>query len=295
MTDDRLPNFLHIGAQKAGSTWIHFALKEHPEIFMPDNDNVGFFDTYYHRGDNWYQKQFDEYDGEKVIGEESPGYIKHPLAPQRAADLIPDAKIVLCVRNPMDRAYSQWWHAQKNWTNTPFEYTMNYHAANSAIIVPGFYDYHISRWEEYYPSDQIKIVFFDDFTSDNKSFIQDIYGFLDVDDKYSPSIVGKRIKAGEDLNEPGALYRSRRRIRNSISEHSPDIIRDNILRPMYNRFAGTVFDGYQKLITPIGRSGYQEGMDPETRQELEKIYYESIKNLEERTGRNLDHWFEYAV
>ncbi|WP_147435745.1 sulfotransferase domain-containing protein, partial [Halobellus sp. Atlit-38R] len=176
--------------------------------------------------------QFDEYNGEKIVGEESPGYVKHPLVPKRAVNLIPDAKIGLCVRNPVERAYSQWWHAQKNWTNAPFEYALNYHAANSAIIVPGFYDYHISRWEEHYPSDQIKIVFFDDFTSDNESFIQDIYDFLGVDNEYAPSIVGERIKAGKDFNEPGSLYRARRRVRNGISELSPDIVRDEILRPV---------------------------------------------------------------
>lgn len=293
MESKPLPDFLHVGAQKAGSTWIHYALKEHPDIFMPDNDNVSFFDVYYHRGEDWYKKQFDAYQGEIAIGEESPGYLKHPIAPQRAADLVPDVKIIMCLRNPIDRAYSQWWHAQKNWTNTDFQRSINYHATNDVFITPGLYEYHISKWENYFPTSQIKIVFFDDFISDNKSFIQNIYDFIGVDSKYSPSIIGEKIKSGEDLNEPSVLYDKRNQIRDGIRKYTPEILKEYLLSPLYHKYSSNFFNFYKKIIDPVGRSGYNEGMDADTRRELERVYYDSIKKLENRTGRDLSQWFRF--
>lgn len=293
MEEPPLPTFIHAGAQKAGSTWIHYALREHPEVFVPDNDNVSFFDVYYHRGEQWYREQFRNYDGERAVGEESPGYLKHPLAPSRASKLLPDAKIVVCLRNPIDRAFSQWWHAQKNWTSTRFEASTNYHAANGVFVTPGYYDYHLSRWEEHFPSDQIHITFFDDFVADNEAFIQDIYEFIGVDDEYTPSIAGKRIKAGADLTEPSSLYRLRNRLRRLAIQRSPRPLKNYLLAPVYHRCKGPVGTAYSHALGVVGRSGYDEGMDPEIREELEHVYYASVQDLEDRTGRDLSHWFEF--
>lgn len=181
MSDRHLPDFIHAGAQKAGSTWIYQALQEHPEVYMAEKEPVNYFDINYHRGREWYRGQFDGYMGENVVGDESPGYLKHPLAPERVAEILPDTKVVFCLRNPVERAFSQWWHAESYWTNTHFGRNTHHHATADVFVTPGYYNYHLSRWEEYFDPDQLKVTFFDDFVANNESFIQGIYEYIGVD------------------------------------------------------------------------------------------------------------------
>jgi hypothetical protein len=146
-SNEMKPTFIHAGVQKAGSTWIYHALKEHPDVFMPEKEPINYFDVNYHRGKKWYKKQFKNYNGEKEVGDESPGYIKHPLAPKRAYSEVPNAKIIICLRNPIERAYSQWWSAESYWTEGRFERCTFHHATNDVFVTPGFYNHHISKWE----------------------------------------------------------------------------------------------------------------------------------------------------
>jgi len=105
-----LPDFLVIGAQKAGTTALYAYLRWHPAITGPSWKEVSFFDRHWWRGSAWYRGQFPLGAGERLVGEASPSYLFHPLAPERAHSLVPDAKLIALVRNPVDRAYSQYQH-----------------------------------------------------------------------------------------------------------------------------------------------------------------------------------------
>jgi hypothetical protein len=105
-----LPGFLVIGAQKAGTTALYAYLRWHPEITGPSWKEVSFFDRHWWRGEAWYRGQFPLRAGERLVGEASPSYLFHPLAPERARSVVPDARLIALVRNPVDRAYSQYQH-----------------------------------------------------------------------------------------------------------------------------------------------------------------------------------------
>ena len=105
-----LPDFLVIGAQKAGTTALYAYLRWHPGITGPSWKEVSFFDRHWWRGEAWYRGQFPLRAGERLVGEASPSYLFHPLAPERARLLVPDAKLVALLRDPVDRAYSQYQH-----------------------------------------------------------------------------------------------------------------------------------------------------------------------------------------
>ena len=105
-----LPDFLVIGAQKAGTTALYAYLRWHPGITGPSWKEVSFFDRHWWRGEAWYRGQFPLRAGEQLVGEASPSYLFHPLAPERARSLVPGAKLIALVRNPVDRAYSQYQH-----------------------------------------------------------------------------------------------------------------------------------------------------------------------------------------
>jgi len=106
-----LPGFLIIGAQKAGTTALYAYLRRHPQIAGPSWKEVSFFDRHYARGEAWYRGNFpNALRARGLVGEASPSYLFHPLAPQRAAALVPDAKLIALVRNPVDRALSHYQH-----------------------------------------------------------------------------------------------------------------------------------------------------------------------------------------
>ena len=99
-----------IGAQKAGTTALYAYLRWHPGITGPSWKEVSFFDRHWWRGEAWYRGQFPLRAGERLVGEASPSYLFHPLAPERARSLVPDARLVALLRDPVDRAYSQYQH-----------------------------------------------------------------------------------------------------------------------------------------------------------------------------------------
>ena len=107
-----LPDFLILGAQKAGTTALYAYLRRHPEITGPSWKEVSYFDRHYARGPNWYRGNFPNLlrSRGELVGEASPSYLFHPLAPRRVAALVPDAKLIVLVRNPVDRAYSHYHH-----------------------------------------------------------------------------------------------------------------------------------------------------------------------------------------
>ena len=115
-----LPDFLIIGAQKAGTTALYSYLREHPAITGPPWKEVSFFDRHFWRGAAWYRGNFpnklylrrarSRTGVDATVGEASPSYLFHPLAPQRAAALLPDVRLIALVRNPIDRALSHYHH-----------------------------------------------------------------------------------------------------------------------------------------------------------------------------------------
>ncbi len=127
-----LPDFLLIGAQKCGTTSLYSYLAEHPCIHSATVKEVGYFDRYYRRGLDWYRSQFPSRlrkHYERVVrrrpfftGEASSGYLLNPIALRRIAEVLPEVKLIVVVRNPVDRAYSHYQHTARIRIETlPFE------------------------------------------------------------------------------------------------------------------------------------------------------------------------------
>jgi len=102
-----LPNFLILGAQKAGTTALYAYLRWHPQVTGPSFKEVSFFDRHYARGERWYRAHFPAL-RRAAVGEASPSYLLHPLAPERVAGLLPNARLIALLRNPVERAFSHY-------------------------------------------------------------------------------------------------------------------------------------------------------------------------------------------
>jgi len=108
-----LPNFLIVGAQKSGTTALHYLLRTHPDVFFPPGRNeVHFFDLdeNFERGLEWYESLFESHRGEAAIGECSPFYMFEPAAAPRIKRILSDVKLLVILRDPVARAYSHYWH-----------------------------------------------------------------------------------------------------------------------------------------------------------------------------------------
>jgi hypothetical protein len=104
-----LPDFLILGAQKAGTTALYDYLTRSPAVSGPPWKEVSFFDRHWARGERWYRGNFPR-GARPPVGEASPGYLFHPDAPRRVRELLPDAKLIAVLRDPVTRAYSHYRH-----------------------------------------------------------------------------------------------------------------------------------------------------------------------------------------
>ncbi|MGD8869483.1 MAG: sulfotransferase, partial [Gemmatimonadales bacterium] len=136
-----LPNFLGIGAPRAGTTWLNTLLASHPDVFTPTvRDEINFFDYYYERGVEWYETLFPEPESAvryRAIGEITPQYLECEECPERIFTLLPDSKLIVMLRHPVARAYSQYGlYVQRRNYKGSFE---DFVAAKPRSLERGFY------------------------------------------------------------------------------------------------------------------------------------------------------------
>lgn len=104
-----LPTFMIVGTGKGGTSALSRAMKNHPDVFVPRAKELHFFDRHHEKGAGWYEAQFEDAPAGSVAGEATP-YMYNLVAMGRLADLLPEARCIAILRNPVDRAYSHFWH-----------------------------------------------------------------------------------------------------------------------------------------------------------------------------------------
>ncbi|MBV0923118.1 sulfotransferase domain-containing protein [Halomicroarcula limicola] len=289
-TDEWVPDFVIVGPQKCATTWMYEGLAEHPEVYVPDTDSVHYFDMGYHRGTEWYRQHFpadpDEY---AVIGEETPSYIRSEVTPERIAELNPDAKLLFSLRNPVDRAFSHYWHEKsKGKISFEFEELFENYDLYENWIRPGMYVDHIERFEEHFDSDQLKLLYFDDLVADDESFIESVYDFVGADPTFRPSILDERVNDARRSFGINAVDKAYYRAVNFVYRNFGESIKRPI-RPLHEFVqSGDLSNPFQS------ESEYEKGMNPETRRRLEEIYLPKTKDLDERVDKTFEHWFEHV-
>jgi hypothetical protein len=105
-----LPDALIIGAMKSGTSSLHYYLTQHPQVVPPLRKEVHYFDLNLARGERWYRANFGRADAGGLNVDSSPYYLFHPQVPQRAHALLPNARLIVLLRDPVRRAYSHYWH-----------------------------------------------------------------------------------------------------------------------------------------------------------------------------------------
>ena len=109
----RLPDFLGIGTQKGGTTYLHRLLQQHSQVFLAHPKEVHYFSLHQNRGLDWYADHFAEASIEQHCGEVTPYYLFHSLAAERIQAAIPSVKLIVLLRDPVERALSQYFHSRR--------------------------------------------------------------------------------------------------------------------------------------------------------------------------------------
>lgn len=199
-----LPSFVVIGAQKAGTTSLFRYLSRHPAVTPPRLKEIHFFDLHWGKGLPWYSAHFPLAlpGGSPFTGEASPYYLFHPRVPERMFRVLPGAKILVLLRNPVDRALSHYhWEVQYGNERSSFrdalarekallpqetlrlqeeaEYVSFLHQHGS-YLARGHYAEQLRRWFEWYGKDQLLVLKAEDFFQRTGRAMARVRAFLDL-------------------------------------------------------------------------------------------------------------------
>lgn len=197
------PNFLIVGAPRSGTTTIYEGLTQHPEIYMSPRKEPWFSELTGERGpwlgprdgqpvESWqeYERLFAGANGAKAIGEASTLYLAAPEAPRRIKESLPDARLICILRNPVDRAYSNFLEHVQEGRETEFDFRraveaeserLSRHWAPSwAYTGLGFYGKQLERYFAELPRKQMLVLLYEDLARDRTGVYQRIFNFLGV-------------------------------------------------------------------------------------------------------------------
>lgn len=188
-----VPYFIGIGGQRCGTSWTYACLFEHPEICAPEKE-IHFFsrDQKFSQGYDWYESFFKNC-GAKKAGEFSTSYISDPRVAERIAARYPEIKIIAILRNPVDRAVSNYFNdlaSGKVEKSISFDEALQNHPE---YIDQGLYGKHLEPFFKAFSKKQILILRYEDSLTNPEEFIRSIYQFLEVDSSFKPSYLKKKV------------------------------------------------------------------------------------------------------
>ncbi|MDE5076022.1 MAG: sulfotransferase [Trichodesmium sp. St5_bin2_1] len=302
-----MPNFLIIGATKAGTTSLYNYLKQHPQIYMSpvkeprffafEGENTPHFLGYDGKQQRWtviteiedYQALFRGVSDEIAIGEASTLYLYSPKAPERIRYHIPDVKVIAILRDPVERAYSHFLHFVRS-SHEPFSdflqafqdeenriqknLGMLWHYKNM-----GFYSVQISRYFKVFDRANIKVYLYEDWNNDPLRFLEEIFSFLGVDSTFvpdmslrsNPSVIPKNPALQKFLLYPNFL-------RSFLKFFLPKKLRQGISLTLYKE---NIKNGFKPPL-----------LSDNVREELIEVYRDDIWKLQDLINRDLSMWLK---
>lgn len=286
-----LPDFIIIGAAKSGTTSLCSDIARHPGIYMCDPKEPEYFvnDDKYDKGLLWYESLFHHASSEQLIGEASTMYsncTQYPSCMQRMNDLLPNAKLIYMVRDPVERAYSYWLQLIKNQDNfggnrdipRVFDAAI---AVHNPIVSIGDYKLQIEHILKYYSSTQLHVIVFEEYISCRKIILSKLFNFLEIENADIPN--SDPVWKNKSVNHFSS--RARTNLANKINKYA-------VLRKSKSFFPIPV---RRCVLTLASKIIYQnkylpEPMSDSSRIELETKFAHVRPWLESYLGRSIDRW-----
>jgi hypothetical protein len=296
-----LPNFLIIGAAKSGTTAIYTYIKQHPQIFMSEQKELRYFSysrnpavqppkDYIHPSVttlDQYKQHFKSVSDESVIGESSPTYLYTPETAERIKALLPDVKLFAILRNPIDRAYSAYTHALRDWKEPAASFDEALQQEEDRIAAgwgmlwhykaAGLYYQQLMPYFNIFDKDRIKVVLYDDLVADTNQLLKDLFGFLNVDEYFHPDTTSRPNVSGFPKNQFAhnvmkILFLGKNPVKSVSRKIIPNKLRYRFVKSLrhYNL--------------------EKRALSQETRKSLIEYYQNDILLLSDLINRDLSHW-----
>lgn len=234
----RVPDFLYIGTSKAGSTWLFNALACHPDVYLASSKGLYYFDEHYDNGTAWYLSQFSAAGDHRAVGEISHSYLSSPEAADRIAALNTQTRLLVCLREPVDRAFSDYLDLVKNGQHDGrFETALE---RFPRLLERGCYATHLQRYLDAFPREQLHVSLFDDLRADPQAYGDNVFSFLGVRALDLPeSALRPRMPAGTPRSRSAAAAAKRasslvlrlglKRLRSTVKRSI--LVRQSLYRP----------------------------------------------------------------
>lgn len=296
-----MPNFLILGAQKAGTTALYHYLNQHPQIYMSPTKEPGFFDFEGQEPDfcgprdkalyaqvttdlEAYSHLFAGATNEIAIGEATTWYLYSPKAPERIHHYIPDAKLIVVLRNPVERAYSSFMHGIRDERET-LDFAQALEAETERIEQNweylwryrdmGRYYAQLKRYFSYFKSEQLKIYLYEDLNNHPAAVLTDIWQFLGVDANFIPEVFTRINISGTRKNQMlDAVLRNKHPVKQFLKPLLPKKMRQNLANHLRTK-------NFVKPQCPL-----------ELQQQLIAEFREEIILLQDLIQRDLSNWLK---
>lgn len=296
-----LPNFFIAGVGRSGSSSLYSYVREHPDVYLSPVKEPGFFhwDDEPHRYEgpidaslvdeavtdlDAYRALFADWQGESAVGEATPSYLYNPKIPARIASRCPGARIIAILRDPAERAFSQY-HLMCRSDAEPlsFDEALDAEADRTArnwgpsyhYAAQGFYAAQIAHWESVLGEGAVHVVFFDDLQHDAKHVVQDVFAHLGVDPGFTPHT--DRVH--------NATYKPRRAWLHDILHGDDNVVKRIAKATVPERVRKEVWWRLRDRNKATAAT-----LDPATRRRLVALYRDDVLQLQDRLGRDLSDW-----
>jgi len=277
------PNFFIVGALKSGTTSLDAYLNEIPEVYMSPVKEPRHFNNFY---DELYLKRiketskylslFKKVQNEKAIGEASPTYLFDPDSPKLIKKAVPHARIIISLRDPVERAFSHYLMQKNNGRETESFHQVIQRGAKrgknskyNACLDPGLYFNQVSRYFEIFGRDKVKVLIFEEFIKDPKKTIKEILDFLDVKSESLPKIKNTYNVYREPTGKVADLILKSSTVDKIAVRFIPQSTRRRLKQAITKK------PKEKPIMTEMDRLS------------LESFYYQDVKNLQQLLQRTL--------
>lgn len=277
-------DFIGIGAQKAGTTWLAQCLAEHPQLFIPRRKELNYWNrtkdcpaapSKQYTGFREYRQQFREAPDNAKLGEFSTHYLYDPVSPGLIREAFPEVRIIAILRDPIKRALSQYYHTKKLIPlDASFEESLQIYPE---FLERGLYYEQLLRFFNTFPGEQIHVVIYEQLKKEPRETLKKLYAFLGVDAEYVPAALERQVNVRKQVSRPW--------LRNA--------------KNMFKRLPGgralirfLSQQGYQstfeQLYTDTDTSSYE--LNPGLQQQLSEYFRDDKLKLERLLKRDIPYW-----
>lgn len=300
----QLPNFFILGAGKSGTSALYYQLAKLPQVHLSTPKEPCFFDYEYERGPDYYWRTYyaSGWRGQPLVGEARAANLLLPYVPQRIHQTAPDARLIVILRNPVDRAFSHWWmlhcngretrkfgeavrenqariaagitiesaNAERLW-RSHMSPGLNDHGVRTCslrvYLEAGYYALQLERYLRYFPRSQLCVLFYDELNQSPLKLSRRLYEFLGLDPADARQPPARENVALTTFSQPFFTLSNRLRLQRVLPRKLLSVAR-----------------------TTLSKMGHRPGMSGETREWLRRYFEPHNRRLEELLDLDLEAW-----